>query len=102
MTHGIKRRTGHNDGLLPALTANLLARAGGAPASDRATVPGTANASPEWIRQRTLLCMIPWSASTLWRKVRDRSFVQPVKLSARVTAWNRRAVEAWLDEREAS
>ena len=46
--------------------------------------------------------MVPMSASTVWRKVRDGSFVRPVKLSARITAWNREAVKAWIAEREAS
>lgn len=39
---------------------------------------------------------LPFSAPTLWRKVRDGSFVKPVKLSERVTAWNVGKVRAWI------
>lgn len=39
---------------------------------------------------------LPFSAPTLWRKVKDRSFPQPVKLSSRVTAWKVGEVRAWL------
>lgn len=43
---------------------------------------------------------LPFSAATLWRKVRDGSFPKPVRLSERVTAWNVGAVRAWLKECE--
>ena len=43
---------------------------------------------------------LPFSAATLWRKVRDGSFPKPVRLSERVTAWKVGAVRAWLKERE--
>ena len=39
---------------------------------------------------------LPFSAPTLWRKVKAGTFPQPVKLSDRVTAWNVGAVRAWL------
>ena len=43
------------------------------------------------------LAIIPWSSATLWRKVKSREFVAPVKLSEGVTAWRVEAVRAWLD-----
>lgn len=55
------------------------------------------NMSPTFIRQRALLTIVPFSASTLWRKVKDGTFVQPVKLSDRITAWDRSQVLAWLE-----
>ena len=55
------------------------------------------NMSPTFIRQRALLTIVPFSASTLWRKVKDGTFVQPVKLSVRITAWERSQVLAWLE-----
>lgn len=61
-----------------------------------------ARGAAQYIRLDAVLAMVPMSPSTVWRKVRDGSFVQPVKLSARITAWNREAVEAWIAEREAS
>jgi prophage regulatory protein len=40
---------------------------------------------------------VPFSHSTLWRKVKDGTFPAPVKLSARVTAWQVGTVRAWLE-----
>lgn len=53
-----------------------------------------------YIRQKDLLVLIPFSAATLWRKVRAGTFVQPVKLSERITAWRVADVNTWLEERE--
>lgn len=39
---------------------------------------------------------VPFSAPTLWRKVKDGTFPKPVKLSARVTAWRVGDVRAWM------
>lgn len=39
---------------------------------------------------------LPFSAPTLWRKVKAGTFPTPVKLSERVTAWNVGAVRAWM------
>lgn len=55
-----------------------------------------------YMRQRELLTILPFSAATLWRKVAAGTFVQPVRLSARVTAWNRAKVQEWLDAQEAA
>ncbi len=45
---------------------------------------------------------LPFSAPTLWRKVKAGSFPRPVKLSDRVTAWNVGAVRAWMAARSAA
>lgn len=45
---------------------------------------------------------LPFSAPTLWRKVREGTFPKPVKLSDRVTAWNVGTVRAWLNAQAAS
>lgn len=49
-----------------------------------------------YVRQKELLSFLPFSAATLWRKVKAGTFVQPIKLSARITAWNVAEVDAWL------
>jgi len=54
---------------------------------------------PAYIRQRELTALLPFSPATLWRKVKNGTFVQPVKLSDRITAWNRSQVLAWLEEK---
>jgi predicted DNA-binding transcriptional regulator AlpA len=45
--------------------------------------------------------MVPMSPATIWRKTRNGSFPPAIKISERVTAWNREAVEAWLAAKEA-
>lgn len=40
---------------------------------------------------------LPFSAPTLWRKVKSRTFPQPVRLSERVTAWKVGEVRAWIE-----
>lgn len=42
--------------------------------------------------------ILPFSPSTLWRRVRAGTFPAPVKLSKRVTAWRAEDVRQWLDE----
>ncbi len=39
---------------------------------------------------------LPFSAPTLWRKVKAGTFPAPVKLSDRVTAWRVSDVRKWL------
>jgi prophage regulatory protein len=50
------------------------------------------------IRQRELLAYsaIPFSASTLWRKIRAKSFPTPVRVSTAITAFRVREVREWL------
>ena len=38
---------------------------------------------------------LPFSAPTLWRKVKAGTFPKPVKLSERVTAWRVGDIRAW-------
>lgn len=59
------------------------------------------NLLPEtgYIRQAQLVKIIPFSAATLWRKVKDGSFPSPVKLSSRVTAWRVEDIRAWMEAR---
>ena len=54
------------------------------------------NTRAEYLRLRDLLIYLNFSASTIWRKVRDGSFPKPVKLSAAVTAWKAADIRAWM------
>jgi predicted DNA-binding transcriptional regulator AlpA len=55
-----------------------------------------------YMRQKELLSTCyPVSPATLWRKVKDGTFVRPVKLSARITAWSRAEVQAWFEQQGA-
>ena len=50
-----------------------------------------------FIRQSALIPnIVPFSAATLWRKVKSKDFPAPLKLSERVTAWRVEDVRAWL------
>lgn len=43
--------------------------------------------------------LVPFSAPTLWRRVRAGEFPKPVKISDRVTAWRVEDVRAWMLDR---
>ena len=40
--------------------------------------------------------LLPFSAPTLWRKVKGGTFPKPFKLSDRVTVWTARDIRAWI------
>jgi predicted DNA-binding transcriptional regulator AlpA len=61
------------------------------------TVKNPALPETGFVRQAQLLAgVLPFSASTLWRKVRAKTFPAPVKLSAGVTAWKAEEVREWI------
>jgi len=45
---------------------------------------------------------LPFSAPTLWRKVKAGTFPKPVKLSERVTCWKVGEVRAWMTAQAAA
>lgn len=64
-----------------------------------------------WVRESQLVrksndpastSPLPFSAPTLWRKVKDGSFPAPAKLSTRVTAWKCADVRAWMNSQTAA
>lgn len=67
--------------------------------------PAVLSRFPEvgFIRQADLVPgIVPFSAATLWRRVKSGEFPAPVKLSARVTAWRCEDVYAWMQSRTAA
>jgi|AntAceMinimDraft_1070359.scaffolds.fasta_scaffold02392_3 predicted DNA-binding transcriptional regulator AlpA len=40
--------------------------------------------------------VIPFSAATAWRRVREGTFPQPVRVSPQVTAWRVGEIRQWL------
>jgi prophage regulatory protein len=54
--------------------------------------------SNSFIRQKQLLLQLPFSAPTLWRKVKAGSFPKPIKLGENITAWRVADIDAWLKE----
>lgn len=57
------------------------------------------NTLPEtgYIRLKQILIFIPFSAATIWRKVKAGTFPKPIKLSENITAWKAEEVREWLD-----
>jgi len=53
-----------------------------------------------FIRQQQLIetRLVPFSASTLWRKVKAGEFPQPVKISTHITAWRMSDIRAWVTD----
>lgn len=45
---------------------------------------------------------LPFSAPTLWRKVKNGTFPKPLKLSERVTAWKVGDVRKWIADQTAA
>ena len=50
-----------------------------------------------YVRQSQLIpAIFPFSAATLWRKVKAGSFPKPVKLGPRITAWRVEDIRAFI------
>jgi prophage regulatory protein len=51
-----------------------------------------------FIRLKELLELnvIPFSATTIWRKIKARTFPQPEKVSSNIVAWRCRSIREWL------
>lgn len=50
-----------------------------------------------YLRQSQLIpAILPFSGSTLWRKINAGEFPKPKKLSARVTAWRAEDIREWM------
>lgn len=84
----------------------IAAAVGHEPPSARHAIPSF-DALPDsaFIREQQLVqspkrpgspAPLPFSAPTLWRKVKAGTFPKPTKLSERVTAWKVADVRAWL------
>jgi predicted DNA-binding transcriptional regulator AlpA len=72
-------------------------------ASAAITAKPAAPSLPEtgFVRQPQVLMLVPVSKSTLWRRVRAKTFPAPVKLSPGVTAWRAEDVRGWILEQGA-
>ena len=57
------------------------------------TIPETG-----YIRLATLIDFIPFSKSTVWRKVNAGKFPKPYKLSENITAWKAEDIRNWMDK----
>lgn len=51
-----------------------------------------------FLRLPQVLNLVPVSRSTLWQRVKEGRFPQPIKLSERVTVWRAADVLAFIQE----
>ncbi len=51
-----------------------------------------------FVRESRLLVFLPFSHSTLWRRVRAKTFPEPIKISDRITAWRVEDIRAWIEQ----
>ena len=51
-----------------------------------------------FLRQSQLINqnIVPFSASTLWRRIKERRFPAPVSLGGQITAWRVSQIRQWL------
>ncbi|MGE4341153.1 MAG: helix-turn-helix transcriptional regulator [Pigmentiphaga sp.] len=61
--------------------------------AERPTLPDTG-----FVRQKLLLRFVPFSKSTLWRRVNAGGFPAPIRLSVGITAWRAEDVRRWIAE----
>jgi len=52
----------------------------------------------KWVREKELLKKLPFSKSTLHRKVRNGTFPASDKLSERISAWEESNLEVWWEQ----
>lgn len=55
-----------------------------------------------FLRQPQVLAFVPISKSTLWRRIKARTFPLPLKLSPRVTVWRVEDVRNWIAQQAGS
>ena len=53
-----------------------------------------------FVRQSSILAIIPICKTTLWDWVKKDKFPKPVKLNKSITAWRASDVRKWLDENQ--
>lgn len=51
-----------------------------------------------FVRESRLLLFLPFSHSTLWRRVKAKTFPEPVRISGRITAWRVEDIRAWIEQ----
>jgi prophage regulatory protein len=58
----------------------------------------TDSSKKHFIRQKDLLMnVVPFSATTLWRKIKSGEFPAPIKLGPSITAWRGNDIDEWLN-----
>ena len=50
----------------------------------------------EWYRVKDLSEILSMGQSTIWKMVRNKSFPEPVRITARMTVWSSESVMSWV------
>ena len=58
-----------------------------------------AKSASRLLRVRDVLDRVPFSRTTLWRRVRAGSFPAPVRLGERIVAWREVDIREWVESR---
>ena len=74
-----------------SISASAVTAAAFPPSRPAPVLPDTG-----FLRQPQVLAFVPFSKSTLWRRIQARTFPQPLKLSARVTVWRAEDIRGWI------
>jgi prophage regulatory protein len=67
------------------------------PNAEGLTLPNTG-----FVRQKQLLRFVPFSKSTLWRRINAGEFPAPIRLSVGITAWRAEDVHRWIRAQSSS
>jgi prophage regulatory protein len=59
--------------------------------------PAPSDAAPAFYRLRDVMRITALSRSTVYRRVAEGRFPAPVNLGRRASAWQRAALQAWID-----
>ena len=54
----------------------------------------------QYLRITDLVNKVKLSKSEIWQRVKDNNFPQPFSLSKRVTVWDERDVNLWMEEQK--
>ena len=63
----------------------------------QALLPITSIPETGFLRQRQVLQIASFSATTLWRRCKAGTFPKPIKLSAQISAWRVEEIRAWVE-----
>jgi prophage regulatory protein len=59
-------------------------------------MPSPATPHDRILRKRDVLDRVPWSVTTLWRRVNDGSFPKPIRIGKGLTGWFESEVMRWM------
>ena len=53
----------------------------------------------QYLRVKEVAALTGMGVSTIWAKIKNNEFVQPVRLSAKITAFKASEIQAWLESK---